>query len=79
MLHGRTTLFLSSSFSTFFFIFKPSSAILSLIYASRCPQGSEIKLARSFDTIIRLLLLLHNSDWVCTAVMSNDVMKDLRG
>ena len=22
---------------------------------------------------------LHYSDWVCTAVMSNDVMKDLRG
>ena len=21
----------------------------------------------------------HYSDWVCTAVMSNDVMKDLRG
>ena len=25
------------------------------------------------------LLLLHYSDWVCTAVISNDVMKDLRG
>ena len=23
--------------------------------------------------------VLHYSDWVCTAVMSNDVMKDLRG
>ena len=23
--------------------------------------------------------MLHYSDWVCTAVMSNDVMKDLRG
>ena len=23
--------------------------------------------------------ILHYSDWVCTAVMSNDVMKDLRG
>ena len=26
-----------------------------------------------------LLFLLHYSDWVCTAVMSNEVMKDLRG
>ena len=25
------------------------------------------------------LLNQHYSDWVCTAVMSNDVMKDLRG
>ena len=25
------------------------------------------------------LLAQHYSDWVCTAVMSNDVMKDLRG
>ena len=24
-------------------------------------------------------LILHYSDWVCTAVMSNDVMNDLRG
>ena len=23
--------------------------------------------------------VLHYSDWVCTAVVSNDVMKDLRG
>ena len=24
-------------------------------------------------------IVYHYSDWVCTAVMSNDVMKDLRG
>ena len=29
--------------------------------------------------IIIIMLILHYSDWVCTAVMSNDVMKDLRG
>ena len=38
---------------------------------------------RRLDTMSLLLLsllsLLHYSDWVCTAVMSNDVMKDLRG
>ena len=26
-----------------------------------------------------LRVIQHYSDWVCTAVMSNDVMKDLRG
>ena len=26
-----------------------------------------------------LRVIQHYSDWVCTAVISNDVMKDLRG
>ena len=26
-----------------------------------------------------VVVVVHYSDWVCTAVMSNDVMKDLRG
>ena len=31
-----------------------------------------------FDDVISVYIL-HYSDWVCTAVISNDVMKDLRG
>ena len=30
-------------------------------------------------SIVPLRVIQHYSDWVCTAVMSNDVMKDLRG
>ena len=30
-------------------------------------------------SILFFLLNINHSDWVCTAVMSNDVMKDLRG
>ena len=30
-------------------------------------------------SIMPLRVIQHYSDWVCTAVMSNDVMKDLRG
>ena len=29
--------------------------------------------------IMPIMIIVHYSDWVCTAVMSNDVMKDLRG
>ena len=32
-----------------------------------------------FSGSIMPLRVIHYSDWVCTAVMSNDVMKDLRG
>ena len=32
-------------------------------------------LSKNLDRDVRQ----HFSDWVCTAVMSNDVMKDLRG
>ena len=31
------------------------------------------------DLVRKSVLLLHYSDWACTAVMSNDVVKDLRG
>ena len=30
-------------------------------------------------SIMPLRVIRHYSDWVCTAVISNDVMKDLRG
>ena len=30
-------------------------------------------------SIMPLRVIQHYSDWVCTAVMSNDVIKDLRG
>ena len=45
-------------------------------------QSSKFKLCGNavwVMPLLLLLLLLHYSDWVCTAVMSNDVMKDLRG
>ena len=29
--------------------------------------------------VVVVVVVVHYSDWVCTAVMSNDVMKDLRG
>ena len=29
--------------------------------------------------VSKAAIIQHYSDWVCTAVMSNDVMKDLRG
>ena len=29
--------------------------------------------------VYRAISYIYYSDWVCTAVMSNDVMKDLRG
>ena len=29
--------------------------------------------------ILIMIMIVHYSDWVCTAVMSNDVMNDLRG
>ena len=29
--------------------------------------------------VVVVVVVKHYSDWVCTAVMSNDVMKDLRG
>ena len=43
---------------------------------------SELNVKNIGLTFIRFFvnsLQLHYSDWVCTAVMSNDVMKDLRG
>ena len=35
-------------------------------------------LRTSASTVFKMFLNIIVSDWVCTAVMSNDVMKDLR-
>ena len=45
-----------------------------LVYSA--VQQAVFSLSRHY---LRAVLILHYSDWVCTAVMSNDVMKDLRG
>ena len=47
----------------------------SLISADVCLQRAKV----TKNTFSKVNINISYSDWVCTAVMSNDVMKDLRG
>ena len=59
------------------------------VFTCKKPTCLSLQYPRYFPAaILKLLLRTHDrfdckkqtySDWVCTAVMSNDVMKDLRG
>ena len=42
-------------------------------------MGDVLKDATVMTNIPATINVLHYSDWVCTAVVSNDVMNDLRG
>ena len=57
--------------------------LLLLLHCDDCACAVVLRsVVLCFAIIISLLLLIidgNYSDWVCTAAMSNDVMKDLRG
>ena len=50
---------------------------LAVTTCSKCNQSSVDKISIISISIYYISIIY--SDWVCTAVMSNDVMKDLRG
>ena len=54
----------------------PPPRVKSLGISPSPPGAKSLGINHSINSIN---LLSHCSDWVCTAVMSNDVMKDLRG
>ena len=53
----------------------PGAVLYQLSYEA-ITVGEQVNFSGS---IMPLRVIQHYSDWVCTAVMSNDVVKDLRG
>ena len=54
------------------------SYTLNIFKTKRLLKSTQL-FTRSEKLVATVLKIYHYSDWVCTAVMSNDVMKNLRG